>query len=105
MRQTSKTDQYFLDSASNVSFFFEEEAFSEGGSLRQAKALSINKIGHGAFCWASLWCYTKPAQFLKDRKIALSNIATTLRGLALDTCGLLCSAANLDLIFARQRMS
>ena len=46
--QTAKTDQYFLDSASNVSFFFEEEAFGADGSLRQAKALSINKIGHGA---------------------------------------------------------
>ncbi len=45
--QASKTDQYFLDSASNVSFFFEEEAFDAGGGLRQAKALSINKIGHG----------------------------------------------------------
>ena len=31
----------------NVSFFFEEDAFAEDGSLRQAKALSINKIGHG----------------------------------------------------------
>ncbi len=45
--QASKTDQYFLDSAGNVSFFFEEEAFDAGGGLRQAKALSINKIGHG----------------------------------------------------------
>ena len=45
--QTKKTDQYFLDSANEVSFFFEEDAFAEDGSLRQAKALSINKIGHG----------------------------------------------------------
>ena len=45
--QTKKTDQYFLESANNVSFFFEEDAFAEDGSLRQAKALSINKIGHG----------------------------------------------------------
>ncbi|CAL5226868.1 g9740 [Coccomyxa viridis] len=44
--QTKSTDQYFLESASNVSFFFEEDAFAEDGSLRQAKALSINKIGH-----------------------------------------------------------
>lgn len=47
--QTKKTDQYFLNSANNVSFFFEEDAFAEDGSLRQAKALSINKIGHGVF--------------------------------------------------------
>ncbi len=45
--QTKNTDQYFLESANNVSFFFEEDAFAEDGSLRQAKALSINKIGHG----------------------------------------------------------
>ena len=45
--QIKKTDQYFMDSANEVSFFFEEDAFTEDGSLRQAKALSINKIGHG----------------------------------------------------------
>ena len=45
--QTKKTDQYFLASANSVSFFFEEDAFADDGSLRQAKALSINKIGHG----------------------------------------------------------
>ena len=45
--QIKKTDQYFLESANEVSFFFEEDALAEDGSLRQAKALSINKIGHG----------------------------------------------------------
>ena len=46
--QTKKTDQYFLDSANEVSFFFEEGAFDEDGKLKQQpKALSINKIGHG----------------------------------------------------------
>ncbi|MDO9191517.1 MAG: phytanoyl-CoA dioxygenase family protein [Undibacterium sp.] len=44
--QEKKIDRYFLDSASKVSCFFEEEAFDEHGQLRQAKALSINKIGH-----------------------------------------------------------
>lgn len=44
--QTSKTDTYFLDSASATSYFFEEKAFNEDGTLRQAKGLSINKIGH-----------------------------------------------------------
>eukprot|EP00877_Chromochloris_zofingiensis_P007458 jgi/Chrzof1/2966/Cz12g06100.t1 len=40
------TDPYFLASASGIHFFFEEKAFDEAGHLRQAKAQSINKIGH-----------------------------------------------------------
>lgn len=36
----------FLASAEGIQCFFEEEAFDEAGRLRQAKALSINKIGH-----------------------------------------------------------
>lgn len=44
--QTRTADDYFLESGSRVSFFFEEEAFDDAGELRQAKELSINKIGH-----------------------------------------------------------
>ncbi|MBX3287078.1 MAG: phytanoyl-CoA dioxygenase family protein [Actinobacteria bacterium] len=44
--QVRTTDQYFLDSASRISCFFEAEAFDADGSLRHAKAVSINKIGH-----------------------------------------------------------
>lgn len=44
--QVRLIDRYFLDSAVNTSCFFEEEAFGPDGELRQAKALSINKIGH-----------------------------------------------------------
>jgi phytanoyl-CoA hydroxylase len=36
----------FLASAEGIQCFFEEEAFDADGRLRQAKALSINKIGH-----------------------------------------------------------
>lgn len=39
-------DNYFLDSASQINFFFEEKAFDEAGKLQQPKELSINKIGH-----------------------------------------------------------
>lgn len=46
--QTAKTDQYFLDSANNISFFFEEKAFDAEGRLVKPKALAVNKIGHGA---------------------------------------------------------
>lgn len=44
--QARAVDDYFLGSADQVRCFFEEEAFAADGSLRQAKALSINKIGH-----------------------------------------------------------
>ena len=44
--QAQATDHYFLESADQVRCFFEEEAFDADGRLRQAKALSINKIGH-----------------------------------------------------------
>ncbi|MBT0569842.1 phytanoyl-CoA dioxygenase family protein [Curvibacter sp. CHRR-16] len=44
--QTRRLNQYFLDSADKVRCFFEEEAFDSQGRLKQAKALSINKIGH-----------------------------------------------------------
>jgi phytanoyl-CoA hydroxylase len=44
--QIRTVDRYFLDSATRCSCFFEEEAFDAEGQLKQAKALSINKIGH-----------------------------------------------------------
>ena len=45
--QTQYLDNYFLDSSSNISCFFEEGAFDENKTLVQPKAQSINKIGHG----------------------------------------------------------
>lgn len=44
--QTRTSDEYFLASGDAISCFFEEEAFAPDGTLRQDKALSINKIGH-----------------------------------------------------------
>lgn len=44
--QARRTDDYFLDSADGVGFFFEEEAFDAAGALRGPLARSINKIGH-----------------------------------------------------------
>jgi phytanoyl-CoA hydroxylase len=44
--QARTVNAEFLASADRVHCFFEEEAFDAQGRLRQAKALSINKIGH-----------------------------------------------------------
>lgn len=44
--QIAVTDQYFLESASRIHFFFEKEAFNKVGELIKPKELSINKIGH-----------------------------------------------------------
>jgi len=40
-------DQYFLDSATKVHFFFEADSFDEKtGELLRDKRLSMNKVGH-----------------------------------------------------------
>jgi phytanoyl-CoA hydroxylase len=46
IEQEKTTDDYFLGSDNTIRCFFEEEAFGADGQLRQAKELSINKIGH-----------------------------------------------------------
>ncbi|MEO7312758.1 MAG: phytanoyl-CoA dioxygenase family protein [Chitinophagaceae bacterium] len=44
--QVKNTDDYFLNSGGNVSFFFEKDAFDENGQLKTNRFHSMNKIGH-----------------------------------------------------------
>jgi ectoine hydroxylase-related dioxygenase (phytanoyl-CoA dioxygenase family) len=44
--QSKTRDDYFLNSDDKIRCFFEEDAFANNGQLKQAKSLSINKIGH-----------------------------------------------------------
>lgn len=42
----SKSVDYFLDSASDISFFYEKDAFDENGKLVGPLNTSLNKVGH-----------------------------------------------------------
>ncbi len=44
--QSRHADREFIESASGIHCFFEEEAFDDKGQLAQPKELSVNKIGH-----------------------------------------------------------
>lgn len=44
--QSKTSDEYFLNSGENISFFFEKDAFDENGELRNDVFHSLNKIGH-----------------------------------------------------------
>ena len=46
-RQTETSDEYFLKSANNVSFFLEEGALDNEGKLTRPIHLAVNKFGHG----------------------------------------------------------
>jgi phytanoyl-CoA hydroxylase len=48
-KQQQTTDEYFLASGDNVSFFLEEGALDAEGRLTKPKELAVNKFGHGAW--------------------------------------------------------
>eukprot|EP00878_Enallax_costatus_P002888 GHUV01003082.1.p1 GENE.GHUV01003082.1~~GHUV01003082.1.p1 ORF type:complete len:349 (+),score=56.95 GHUV01003082.1:509-1555(+) len=45
-QQSHAKDAYFLDSASEINFFFEEKAVNAAGELQVLKERALNKIGH-----------------------------------------------------------
>jgi len=72
--QERASDAWFLGSDNTVRCFFEEEAFGPDGELRQAKALSINKIGHAMHDLDPVF-----SAFTRDPKLA-----AVARGLGLE---------------------
>lgn len=44
--QSASTDNYFLNSGENISFFFEKDAFDNDNKLKTDIYKSLNKIGH-----------------------------------------------------------
>ena len=44
--QERTSDDYFLNSGGNISFFFEKDAFDESGLMKRDLFHSLNKIGH-----------------------------------------------------------
>lgn len=44
--QNKTSDEYFLESGGNISFFFEKDAFDASGQLKNDLFHSLNKIGH-----------------------------------------------------------
>jgi len=44
--QQQLDDSYFIESGDKIRFFLEDDAFDDGGGLRQAREHSLNKMGH-----------------------------------------------------------
>ena len=44
--QSHAATDYFMKSASNISFFFEKGAMDDDGNMQKDKHLAVNKVGH-----------------------------------------------------------
>ncbi|XKL59832.1 hypothetical protein PGB90_000848 [Kerria lacca] len=44
--QPQASDRYFIESANNISFFYETQAFNEDGTFKCDPEISLNKVGH-----------------------------------------------------------
>jgi phytanoyl-CoA hydroxylase len=70
--QNRISDDYFFDSGSKISFFFEEHAFCPDGSLKQNKEQSINKIGHALHDLDPIFSQFSRAKKIRDLAASLA---------------------------------
>ncbi|XP_034937888.1 phytanoyl-CoA dioxygenase domain-containing protein 1 homolog [Chelonus insularis] len=62
--QQQNKDEYFLDSAHKISYFFESEALGDNGELKIDSKISLNKVGH-----ALHWLHPTFKKYTFDERI------------------------------------
>ena len=73
--QVKTRDEYFLNSWSGISYFFEKDAFENNGKLKGDLFLSLNKIGHALHDLDPIFdSFSRSEQMKKlTRDLSLSN--------------------------------
>ena len=73
--QVKTSDEYFLNSGSRISYFFEKDAFENNGKLKGDLFLSLNKIGHALHDLDPVFdSFSRSEQMKKlSRDLSLSN--------------------------------
>ena len=72
----SKSVDYFLDSASKISFFYEKDAFDENGQLVGPLKTSLNKVGHSMHDLNPVFhkfCYSNAIKSLASSVLGFSS--------------------------------